>query len=352
MKTSNSNKHGLTIRGDSLYCPLSFQLDTYNNCLTDCWQCYFRRLNHVWGKQLNPVNPEALHRKLVNGLKNPNPKSSLAWAIKGKKVLRLGNKVDAFQRVEQKMKVTEKCLDVLGTLDWPLFIQTKFTTQLLKNLDRLADFSQLWVLSIISCGLEKDWEILERKRTVPVEKRLKHLNQLRDELGITVGVNGEPFIPGYHTTQDFERTMKLLNKWKITSYNVYNFHWNDFIAKRLVALGIDIERIWHYNRDEPWKKILLQLIEIAKKYNIDLGCPDFVNSGGAFYQTMNTCCGLEVTNPTTFNTHVWKRMVQEGRDKKEILKETWDGVGDYDEGEKVLFGKKSDFYTFKDIDGL
>ena len=68
-------KNSLTVRGDSLYCPLSFSLDSYGNCLTDCYHCYLRHLNHVWGEDLKPIDLELLEKKLEAGIKNKNPKT-------------------------------------------------------------------------------------------------------------------------------------------------------------------------------------------------------------------------------------------------------------------------------------
>ncbi len=86
-----------------------------------------------------------------------------------------------------------------------------------------------------------------------------------------------------------------------------------FFAKRLHAIGIDIERIWYYNQDAQWKPILQQLLDISKKHGIILGCPDFVNTGPEWRETRNTCCGVQVPNPCTYNTHHWKHFAQGGK---------------------------------------
>ena len=119
---------------------------------------------------------------------------------------------------------------------------------------------------------------------------------------------------------------------------------------------MDIEAIWFYNQDAQWKKILPELISIAKKAGIRLGCPDFVNSGWGDVQTTNTCCGVNVSNPTTFNTHFWKQDIQKANKKgylvtnKELLELTWDGIGDYQKGKEIISAEESkDFYTLNDI---
>jgi hypothetical protein len=121
-------------------------------------------------------------------------------------------------------------------------------------------------------------------------------------------VNGEPFIPGYHTVDQFEDTLKLLKAYGIKSYNTYNLHLNDFVAKNLHQIGIYIEKIWYHNRDEEWRPILRQLIDLAQRYDIILGCPDFVNSG-SYTEQSNTCCGVTVPIPCTFNLMTWKKLL-------------------------------------------
>lgn len=339
-------KTPLTVRGDSLYCPLSFSLDSYGNCLTDCWHCYFRNLNKVWGEDLKPINPEDLRRKLVNGLSNKSPKTAVAWAIAQKKTLRFGNKADPFQEAELTHRVSGEALRILQDLKWPTVIQTRFTQTLLDNYEEIIGDMEAIVMPVISPGFEKDWEILERERTTHPEDRLNHLSYLQGA-GVNVGVNGEPFIPGYHTVEQFEETLKRLVDYGINRYNTYNFHFNPFVAKRLHAIGIDIEAIWYYNQDIQWKPILQKLLDLGKRYNIIIGCPDFVNSGVKYIQGCNTCCGVDVPNPTTFNTHTWIRLLQEGKDPEAILKETWDGIGDFEQGREVLTKTHSKFYTIK-----
>jgi hypothetical protein len=176
---------------------------------------------------------------------------------------------------------------------------------------------------------------------------LYHIVKLRRQ-GVPIAVNGEPFIPGYHSVQEFEDMIKRLKSININRYNIYNYHFNAFVARRLNSVGIDIEKIWYHNQDKQWKPILQQLLDIAKKYDIILGCPDFVNAGIDYDQRCNTCCGVDVKNPTTFNTHTWIRMIQEGKDQETILRESWDGIGDYAQGRAVLVNKSSKFYTIND----
>ena len=340
--------HGLTIRGDSLYCPLSLSLDSYGNCLNDCWHCYLRRLNYIWGQDLKPTDTNLLERKLQNGLKAPQPKSSLAWALKNKNTIRWGNKADPFQLADRKWRVSQRIFDILIKLEWSFVIQTMCTSAMMFYEDRIIKAKKFGIVQpIISCGGEKDWDVLERKRTTPINDRFVHLKQLKKQ-GVQVAVNGEPFIPGWHTTKDFEQMMKRLKSNGLDTYNVYNFHFNDFVAKRLVKIGLDIEAIWLGNQDEAWRKTQQELCDIAKKYNIYLGCPDFVNTGSDYIEDRSTCCGVNAPNPTRFNAHFFKKRLQEGMPVKQIITECWDGVGNKELGIQILTGHSEKFYTMAD----
>lgn len=343
-------KNSLTIRGDSLYCPLSLSLDTYGNCLFDCHHCYLRNLNEIWGKDLKPIDIELFKKKLHNGLKNKNPKTPLAHCLANKKTIRWGNKTDPFQPAELKYKRAPEIFSELIQLKWSFVIQTMNTDVMMEYAVFLAcahSLGLITIMPIVSPGLDKDWEIFEKKATTSPKKRLHHLRMLSKE-GMPVGVNGEPFIPGFHTIKDFEDTLKLLKSYGIKSYNTYNLHLNPFVAKRLSAIGLDIRKIWEMNQDGPWKRILGKLMELSKKHNIHLGCPDFVNTGHKWLEKANTCCGINVPNPTMYNTHHWKKLRQEGFNWKEIFDVTWDGSGDKEEGLKIMKSKSSKFYSLQD----
>lgn len=342
-------KTPFTVRGDCYYCPLSFSLDCYWNCLVDCHHCYFRRLNRTWGQELRPIDTEQAADQLDRGLRNKNPKSSLAHCLAAKKTIRVGNKTDPFQPVEREYQCSKRMIEALCSRKWSFVIQTRCTELMEQEVGPLLmEYASIAaVMPVVSPGWDKDWEFLERGRTTPPRQRLATLRRLTQG-GVNGGVNGEPFIPGYHTVADFENVMKLLVEYGIPSYNTYNFHFNEYVAKRLVAIGVDIEAIWYYNQDDQWKKILAELILIAKKYQIKLGCPDFVNTGSGYREPSNTCCGIQVPNPTRFNTHWWKKLAQKGCSVDQIVEKTWDGVGEKERGRQIIVGEVDDLYTLKD----
>lgn len=341
-------KSGVTLRGDCAYCPLSLQIDSYWNCLTNCHHCYLRGLNHTWGTDLRPVDLVALERRLTNGLRNASPKSPLAWALASKKTIRFGNKTDPYQAADIEWQRSRGVVGILRNLDWSYVIQTRFTANIFRDLDLIIGHPGAGIMPVVSPGLERDWEILERSLTTPPRDRIIHAAHFQRD-GLNVGINGEPFIPGFHTVQDFRDTLLLLKGYGIQSYNTYHLHLNPHNAKEMAAIGLDIERIWYMNQDAQWRPILRQLIDISKEIGIRLGCPDFVNSG-SYQEDSNTCCGLNVPNPCTFNAIQWKKLQASGvEDPEEIARQSWDGVGDWNDGLSMIRGEAKGMYTLNDI---
>lgn len=345
-------RNPITVRGDSLYCPLCLSIDPYWGCEPDCLHCYLRGLNYTWGQDLRAADPEDVRRKLQAGLKNRNPKTPLAHCLAKKKTLRLGNKSDPFQPIEDRLHVSRSIMKVLVELNWSFVIQTRFPARAWRALREVAPKPVdrvVHLMPVISPGLDRDWETFERKKTEPPEARAK-VAGLASKKGFPVTINGEPFIPGFHEPKDFRAALRLLKSHEIRSYNTYNFHFTPFVAKRLASVkGVDIERIWYYNQDREWRRILRTLLDIADEEGVAVGCPDFVNSGKDRVEPFNTCCGINVPNPATFNTHHFKMLWQQGLSPDEILERTWDGSGDWEEGRKIVYGTAKNVFTLKDI---
>lgn len=334
-------KSAVTIRSDCLYCPLCLQIDSYWGCSPNCPHCVFRRLNRTWGKELRKANPVKVYKRLMNGKLNRNPKSSLAFALHHQKTLRIGSKSDPYQPAEVKYKVTRGIIQVLIELDWSFVIQTRFTENLMRDEDVLAkahDRGLLTLLPVISPGGEADWELLERRRTTPVNYRLRHIKQWIRR-GWNVGVNGEPFIPGHHSLKQFEAMVKRLKKIGVRSYNTYNLHANDLVYKNLAELGLNVGRIYTYNQNSYWSRILMGLCNIAKEQGIILGSPDWFNVPKWWVEKANTCCGVDVPNPSRYNTHYFRLYKQKGKPPKAIARMLWEGIGDRQLGHDLVSGK-------------
>jgi DNA repair photolyase len=345
-------KNPIAMRKDHLTCPLALALESYWTCEADCFHCMGRRLNQIWGTEQRITDPEAVKKTLLNALKNQNPRTIIAQALHAKKAFFLGRKADPYQPIELDKQVTLRLLQVLIELDWPVVICSRYQENMERDEDLFLN-KNVHILTEITPGAEADWELFERKRTTPVEDRLQ-FTKVWQKRGIKVGIRGEPYIPGYHTLKQFKDILKRLKSYGLKSYNIYNLHINEYTIKRLYKIGLDIEKIWTLNQDEHWSKLQKRLCTIADEIGITLGCPDFVNTGWGNVQRTNTCCGINVNNALTFNTHNWKKKEQGVVTSiQEVLKETWEGIGtneDYKKGKEILTAKKSkDFYTFEDI---
>jgi len=336
----------LNIRGDSTSCPLAFGLDTYYNCDFDCLYCCFLGLNAVWGKDFRTLDIDWFKKRILNGIKNKSPRSPLAWAIHHRKTLRIGNKYDPLPPMERELRTTLTVLEFLKSLNWEVKLESKNTDIMLEYQDVLVDMGAIITTTVLS-GLEKDWELLEGKRPPPPRDRLDALMEFKSR-GCQVAVVTEPFIPGYHMISQFDELMGELEARGIDRANVYNLRMTPFVMKRFAEADMDIELIWEMSQDWSWKEILMELLEVGEKRGIKLGCPDFVNAG-KFHAQTNTCCGVDVSNPCTFNIVNWRNIgVRKGFITVEDLKETYDGVGDWIEGLDLFMGDDDKKYTLAD----
>lgn len=343
-------KTPLSVRGDMLYCPLCFSLDSYWGCIYNCAHCYLRNMNKVWGQEYRVIDPEKLRKKLENGLKNKNPKSPVAYCLALKKTIRWGNKADPFQPLPGQTKLSKAVFEILYDLEWSYVIQTMNTDIMMEHegaIVRAGRKRLATIMPVVSPGLEKDWVTFENRKTNNPFSRLAHIRRLRRQ-GVSTGVNGEPFIPGFHTVDDFRDTLKALRSYGIRRYNTYNFHFTPFVAHRLHNIGVDIGKIHYANKDKNWKPILMQLLDLSKKYGVLLGCPDWVNTGVEWREKANTCCGVHAKNPSRFNAHEWKRRLQLGQSPEQVLQDTWEGIGNFKEGKDVMYGTTNDKYTMID----
>lgn len=344
-------KNPIRMREDHLSCPLPLTLESYWTCEADCVHCIGRRLNHIWGNTPKKTDPEAIRRKLINSTKRL-PKSFTAQSLYNKKPFFIGRKTDPYQPIELTERVTSQLIQVLFDLDWPFVIRSKYPSNMEVDTDLFLQRPDLvHILIEITPGLAKDWSLFEHERTTPIPERFRIIEKWL-KLGLNVGVRGEPFIPGYHTPSMFARTLKLLKKYGIYHYNTYNLHLNEYNAKRLLDIGLDIERIWEENQDQRWRETQHELCAIANQEQVMLGCPDFVNTPKDWTHKTNTCCGIDVKNAFTYNTHNWRNLYLQGLVPAQILDKTWEGIGtvqDIDNAETIVHSRPSkDLYTFKD----
>lgn len=340
------------MRSNHLNCPLPLTLESYWTCEADCFHCVGRRLNKIWGEEQRITNPENVLMKLKNSQKNKDPKTPLAIALKKKKVIWIGRKSDPYQSIEIKYKVTRSNIESLVSQSWPFLVCSKYLSNAERDTDLFLKAKEFFTFLVeITPGAENDWELFERKRTTSIKDRL-NIARRWQKLGIKIGIRGEPFIPGYHTFEQFRSILQRIRSYGFNSYNTYNLHMNDYTMKRFLDIGLDIERIWIYNQDNKWRVIQKKLCQIADEENIILGCPDFINTGKEWISKTNTCCGVDIQGAFTFNTHIWKILLQKGQNAEKILQDTWEEIGtekDQKMAKIIMLGRDKDFYTMGDV---
>ena len=344
-------KNPICIRHAHLSCPLPLALESYWACDADCHHCPGRKLNEIWGSEQRIANPHHVERKLHNAVLNARPRSPVACALAKKKTLWLGRKADPYQPIESKKHITRAIIQILNKMHWSFVVCSRYT-EFMQPDTKLFQHGMSTLLIEITPGGENDWALFERQRTTPVEERLRAATKWSKD-GIHVGIRGEPFIPGHHTTKQFRDILRRLKSHGLHSYNTYNLHLNEYNARRLNSIGLDIEKIWHHNQDRLWRPIQRQLCNIADEEGIILGCPDFVNVPKGWRSRTNTCCGVSVIRPFRFNTHTWKRLLQKGKTPKAVLNNTWEDIGtedDYNQGCAIISGRAHDMYTMKDVE--
>ena len=344
-------KSPICIRHAHLTCPLPLALESYWACEADCLHCVGRKLNRIWGEEQRVTNPDSVRKKLRNALRNKNPQTPMAQALKAQKAIWIGRKTDPYQPIEMELMVTKGLVEILIDLRWPFIICSRYQANCQRDVDLFVKAGPLLICLVeITPGGESDWELFERKRTTPVNRRLRIAKRWQ-QLGIHVGIRGEPFIPGYHTTNQFRDMLRRLRSYGLRSYNTYNLHMNEYTLQRLHDVGLDIERIWEHNQDKLWRPIQCKLCQIADEEGINLGCPDFVNVPQGWKNCANTCCGVDVPGAFTFNTHHWRSLSQSGLASNDIIDRTWEDIGSEDDQHQarlILSGKSDDYYTMED----
>lgn len=344
-------KNPFKIRGQHLTCPLPLTLESYWECEADCYHCMGRKLNQIWGTEQRVADPEKVKQKLINSQKNKSPRSPLACALKLKKVLWIGRKTDPYQNIELEHKVTRSYIKILTELNWHFILCSRYLNNAMRDEDVLLKAGKLPTFLVeITPGAESDWEVFERKRTSTITRRLAVARRWQNK-GMRIGVRGEPFIPGYHTESQFRDILKRLKSYGLKSYNTYNLHMTDYTMKRFHDIGLDIEKIWTYNQDDKWKFIQKRLCRIADEEGIQLGCPDFVNVPKNWKSGVRTCCGVDVPNSFTFNTHTWRQFILNGEWRSDIIEKTWEGIGtekDKSQADVILNDESDEFFTMKD----
>jgi DNA repair photolyase len=162
-------------------------VNCYTGCGHACRYCYaalfMRRYSgHVepWGEFVDvKVNaPEVLRKQIQRA------KKGVVW---------LSSVCDAYQPLEEKYRLTRRCLEILAEADFPVSIQSK-SVLLLRDLDVFKRFRDIEVGFSIATDDDKISALFEPGAS-PVSERIRALRTLK-EAGIRTYAFVGPILPG------------------------------------------------------------------------------------------------------------------------------------------------------------
>ena len=194
-----------------------YTVNPYVGCGHGCSYCYARFMKRwtghkeAWGDFVDvKVNaPELLEHE-----------------IKRKRVGRVwvSGICDPYQPIEQKYRLTRRCLEILVRHQWPVTIQTK-SPLALRDIDLLRDSKEVEVGFTITTADEEIRKIFEPSAP-PIEGRIKALAAF-DSAGIKTFAMIAPLLPGAENL-----AVQLRGKVDYVLIDRMNYHYADHIYRR------------------------------------------------------------------------------------------------------------------------
>lgn len=222
-----------------------YALNPYVGCEYGCSYCYARFMkrftghNEKWGEFVDvKINaPELLEKE-----------------IKRKTIGRvwISGVCDPYQPIENKYRLTRRCLGILVENNWPLTVQTK-SPLVVRDIDILKKSSTLEVCITITTADERIRKIFE-PRAPSIKERLRALSKLLSE-GIKTHAMIAPLLPGAE---------KLVNALKdrvdYVLIDRMNYHHADWVYRKY---GLQ----WTM-KDEFFNRKARELEKAFKKINV------------------------------------------------------------------------------------
>lgn len=194
-----------------------YALNPYVGCRHSCVYCYAKFMKRFtghreqWGEFVDvKINaPELLTREIKKKRKGT------VW---------ISGVCDPYQDVEEKYRLTRRCLEIIVEGGWPVTIQTK-STLVLRDIEILKRSADAEVGFTITTADDKVRRIFE-PGAPPIEKRIEALRILHSE-GIRTFVMVAPLLPGTDGLPDM-----LKGKVDRCFIDRYNYHYADRAYKK------------------------------------------------------------------------------------------------------------------------
>ncbi|MEM0314152.1 MAG: radical SAM protein [Candidatus Bathyarchaeia archaeon] len=194
-----------------------YVINPYIGCEHGCVYCYARYIKRFtgrresWGEFVD-VKVNAAHL--------------LQHEVRRKHVGRvwISGLCDPYQPIEEKYKITRRCLEILLKRRWPISIQTK-STLVLRDLELLQDKGDVEVILTITTADDAVRRIFEPKAP-PIPDRLRVLERVHS-YGIRTSVMIGPMLP------KAEDLIEVINGNVDHIYiDKMNYHYADWVYKR------------------------------------------------------------------------------------------------------------------------
>jgi DNA repair photolyase len=176
---------------------LDHTLNPYMGCEHACIYCYAPSTLHYagvepWGTFVNAKIdiPRILEKELRN---------------KKRGIVGISTVTDPYQPVEEKLRLTRHCLEVLLSKDWPVCIQTK-SSLVMRDADLLREFREKEVGFTITSLDDRISSIVEPGASLP-SSRLGSLKSLSDA-GIPTWAFIGPMVPGIMDNEGLARILQ------------------------------------------------------------------------------------------------------------------------------------------------
>jgi DNA repair photolyase len=196
---------------------LDYTINPFIGCEHGCTYCYakfmkrYTRHNEDWGKFVDvKINAADL---LIKEIKKKPP--GKVW---------ISGVSDPYQPVEEKYKITKRCLEILIKNDWPIIIQTK-SPLVLRDLELFKKSNNIDVGLSITTANEKIKEIFE-PGLPSIEKRIEVLETLHSS-GITTFAMIAPILP---KTEGL--VAQLRKKVDYILVDKMNYHYANWVYKK------------------------------------------------------------------------------------------------------------------------
>jgi len=250
-------------------CPFKYSLNVYTGCSHACAYCY---ITSYIKSGFKVRMKRALLPRLRRELEGKQWKS---------KLIVLSASSDPYQKIDEKLKLTRKCIQLLKEFDWRILIVTK-SHLVTRDIDLLKGIS---VVSITITTLDEKLSSLLEPNAPSPKKRIAAIKKVK-ESNVPVCVRIDPIIP--FINDDFskiEKLIKILSKIKVDHIisSTYKAR-KDSLARISVKFPESFEKIlklykegekisnYYYLPKELRYEMMRKVKEICSKYGISFAC--------------------------------------------------------------------------------